>query len=98
MSRFVSAGRVRGLRKERSENPLLSDCEDCARETPEEPTPVQTHEGLFTSSSLGPSAPDTAEQGLGPRDSEAQQLYRGQWPMGYAGSCTVPSVHTQVAD
>ena len=28
---------------------------------------MQTHEGLFTSSSLGPSIPDTAEQGLGPR-------------------------------
>ena len=27
---------------------------------------MQTHEGLFTSSSLGPSVPDTAEQGLGP--------------------------------
>ena len=38
------------------------------RETTKEPTPMQTHEGLFTSSSLGPSIPDTAEQGLGPRD------------------------------
>ena len=28
---------------------------------------MQTHEGLFTSSSLGPSVPDAAEQGLGPR-------------------------------
>ena len=28
---------------------------------------MQTHKGLFTSSSLGPSVPDTAEQGLGPR-------------------------------
>ena len=28
---------------------------------------MQTHQGLFTSSSLGPSIPDTAEQGLGPR-------------------------------
>ena len=37
------------------------------RETTEEPTLIQTHEGLFTSSSLGPSTPDTAEQGLGPR-------------------------------
>ena len=27
---------------------------------------MQAHEGLLTSSSLGPSAPDTAEQGLGP--------------------------------
>ena len=27
---------------------------------------MQTHEGLFTSSSLGPSIPDTAEQGLEP--------------------------------
>ena len=59
---------------------------------------MQTHEGLFTSSSLGPSAPDTVEQGLGPRDLEAQQLYRGQWPMGYAESCTVMLVHWQVAD
>ena len=29
---------------------------------------MQTHKGLFTSLSLGPSIPDTAEQGLGPRD------------------------------
>ena len=36
------------------------------RETTNEPTPMQTHEGLFTSSSLGPSIPDTAEQGFGP--------------------------------
>ena len=28
----------------------------------------ETSEGLFTSWSLGPSAPDTLEQGLGPRD------------------------------
>ena len=28
---------------------------------------MQTHEGVFTSSSLGPCIPDTAEQGLGPR-------------------------------
>ena len=28
---------------------------------------MQTHEGLFTSLSLGPSIPDTGEQGLGPR-------------------------------
>ena len=28
---------------------------------------MQTHEGLFTSSSLGPSIPNTVEQGLGPR-------------------------------
>ena len=35
------------------------------RETTEEPTPMQTHEGLFTSWSLCPSTPDTAEQGLG---------------------------------
>ncbi|XP_048962664.1 uncharacterized protein LOC118353533 isoform X3 [Canis lupus dingo] len=37
------------------------------RETTEKPTPMQTHEGLFTSSSLCPSTPDIAEQGLGPR-------------------------------
>ena len=37
------------------------------RETTEKPTPMQTHEGLFTSSSLCPSIPDRAEQGLGPR-------------------------------
>ena len=38
------------------------------QETTKERTPMQTHEGLFTSSSLGPSAPDPAEQqGLGPR-------------------------------
>ena len=28
---------------------------------------MQIHEGLLTSLSLGPSIPDTAEQGLGPR-------------------------------
>ena len=28
---------------------------------------MQVHKGLFASSSLGPSIPDTAEQGLGPR-------------------------------
>ena len=32
----------------------------------QEPIPMQTHEGLFTSSILYPSIPDTAEQGLGP--------------------------------
>ena len=36
-------------------------------ETTKEPTRMQTHEGLFTTSSLDPSVPDTAEQGLGPR-------------------------------
>ena len=38
------------------------------RETTKEPTPMQVHEGLFTSLSLGPSILHTAEQGLGPRD------------------------------
>ena len=28
---------------------------------------MQTHDGLLTSSNLGPSVPDTAEQGLGPQ-------------------------------
>ena len=28
---------------------------------------MQAHEGLLASSSLGPSVPDTEEQGLGPR-------------------------------
>ena len=37
------------------------------RKTMEKPTPKQTHEGLFTSSSLCPSTPDIAEQGLGPQ-------------------------------
>ena len=37
------------------------------RETTKEPTPMQAHEGLLASSSLGPSIPNTAEQGLGPR-------------------------------
>ncbi|XP_077700449.1 uncharacterized protein LOC144281356 isoform X1 [Canis aureus] len=32
----------------------------------QKPTLMQTHEGLFTSSSLCPSIPDTVEQGLGP--------------------------------
>ena len=36
------------------------------RETTEMSTPMQTHEGLFTSLSLCPSIPDRAEQGLGP--------------------------------
>ena len=38
------------------------------RDTTEKLTPMQTHEGLFTSSSFCLSAPDIAEQGLGPRD------------------------------
>ena len=37
------------------------------QETTKEPTPMQTHEGLFTSSSFCPSMPDTEEQVLGPR-------------------------------
>ena len=37
------------------------------RETTEKPTPMETHEGFFSSSSLRPSTPDTVEQGLGPR-------------------------------
>ena len=37
------------------------------RETTKEPTLMQVHKGLLASSSLGPSAPVTAEQGLGPR-------------------------------
>ena len=37
------------------------------RETTEKLTLMQTHEGLFTSSSLCPCIPDTVEQGLGPR-------------------------------
>ena len=36
------------------------------REPSEKPTVMQTHEGLFTTSSLCPSIPDRAEQGLGP--------------------------------
>ena len=41
------------------------DCE--CEKTAKEPMPMQVHEGLLASSSLGPSTPDTAEQGLGPR-------------------------------
>ena len=37
------------------------------RETTKEPTVMQAHEGLLTSSSLDPSIPDTEEQGLGPQ-------------------------------
>ena len=37
------------------------------RETTKELTPMQTHKGWFPNSSLRPSTPDTAEQGLGPR-------------------------------
>ena len=37
------------------------------QETIKEPTQMQTHEGLLTSQSLGPSIPDTVEQGLGPQ-------------------------------
>ena len=41
---------------------------------------MQTHQGLFTSSSLGPSVPDTAEQGLGPRGG-CQLSFKG-WSRG----------------
>ena len=42
---------------------------------------MQTQEGLFTSSSLGPSAPDTAEQGLGPQTKRRSNIIgaSGQW-------------------
>ena len=36
---------------------------------------MQVHEGLLASSSLGPSVPDTAEQGLGPRGGLQLGLY-----------------------
>ena len=38
---------------------------------------MQTHEGLFTSLSLGPSIPDTAEQGLGPEVGSSLVLWAG---------------------
>ena len=41
---------------------------------------MQTHEGLFTSLSLGPSIPDTAEEGLGPRGG-FQLSFKG-WSLG----------------
>ena len=41
---------------------------------------MQTHEGLFTSSSLGSSIPDTTEQGLGPRGG-CQLTFKG-WSRG----------------
>ena len=45
---------------------------------------MQVHKGLFASSSLGPSIPDTAEQGLGPR-SEVTQRSRNLDPeVGYS--------------
>ena len=51
------------------------------RETTKEPTPMQTHEGLFTSSILGPSIPHAAEQGLGPQTKRRSNVIEasGQW-------------------
>ena len=41
---------------------------------------MQAHEGLFTSSSLGPSIPDTVEPGLGPRSGlQLGFLWAGLW-------------------
>ena len=42
---------------------------------------MQTHEGLFTSSSLGPSIPHTAEQRLGPQAKRRSSFIgaSGQW-------------------
>ena len=47
-------------------NQIVIGAKCCAQDCESE-KPMQTHEGLFTSLSLGPSIPDTAEQGLGPR-------------------------------
>ena len=38
---------------------------------------MQTHEGLFTSFGLGPSTPNTAEQGLGPQVGSSLVLRAG---------------------
>ena len=50
----------------RKENLLLLCPRLRIQETTKEPTPMQAHEGLLASSSLGPSIPNTAEQALGP--------------------------------
>ena len=46
-------------------------------ETTKKPTPMQTREGLLTSSSLAPSTPDTTEQGLGPQGGFELVLWAG---------------------
>ena len=46
---------------------MLCCAQDCESEkTTNELTPMQVHEGLLTSLSLGSSILDTVEQGLGP--------------------------------
>ena len=49
---------------------------------------MQTHEGLFTSSSLGPSVSDTTEQGLGPEVGFSLVLRAGlgDLPKGWSNS------------
>ena len=44
---------------------------------------MQAHEGLLANSSLGPSVPDTAEQGLGPQGG-FQLSFKG-WSRGPPG-------------
>ena len=44
---------------------------------------MQTHERLFTSSSLGPSIPNTAEQGLGPPKWVTAGFFIG-WSRGFS--------------
>ena len=44
---------------------------------------MQAHEGLLASSSLGPSIPDTAEQGLGPRSGLQLGFFIG-WSRGFS--------------
>ena len=45
---------------------------------------MQTHEGLFTSLSLGPSIPDTAEQGLEPQSGLQLGFLWAGWPRGFS--------------
>ena len=44
---------------------------------------MQAHEGLLASSSLGPSIPDTAEQGLGPQSGFTAGFFIG-WSRGFS--------------
>ena len=44
---------------------------------------MQVHEGLFASSSLGPSIPDRVEQGLGPQSALQLGFFIG-WSRGFS--------------
>ncbi|XP_077700453.1 uncharacterized protein LOC144281356 isoform X2 [Canis aureus] len=60
----------------------------------QKPTLMQTHEGLFTSSSLCPSIPDTVEQGLGPPGHRGSSHSVAMWtPLLWTLGCSCPTSH-----